>query len=128
MFVEPFPSYEQIKEDYQNIKTDKDGNYEEKHYDLFMLTVGGYFRLKINEDGNKTIALDYLEGGYLHGILTRLNQEYRFNKLYPLNKTSYDGLYKLYKEMVFRLKDEIDTVIDTLGDKNDTRGNTKQRD
>ena len=44
--------------------------------------------------------MDYLEGGYLSSIIRNFNSEYIFNKLYKFNKKNYNGLLKLYKEML----------------------------
>ena len=54
MLNDKIPTYEQLKQ----IK-------EEYTYSLYYPIIGGYFRLKLNEDGRKNIAIDYLEGGYL---------------------------------------------------------------
>ena len=83
------PTYEELKE----IK-------EYKTYDIFFPAFGGYFRLTINEYNERNIALDYLEGGYLCGIIRKFNSEYAFSKLYKFNKKNYNGLLKLYKEML----------------------------
>ena len=83
------PTYEELKE----IKT-------YKTYDIFFPVFGGYFRLTINEHNERNIALDYLEGGYLCGIIRKFNSEYTFSKLYKFNKKNYNGLLKLYKEML----------------------------
>ena len=61
---------------------------------------GGYFRLTINEYNERNIAIDYLEGGYLCGIIRKFNSEYTFSKLYKFNKKNYNGLLKLYKEIL----------------------------
>lgn len=83
------PTYEELKD----IKT-------YKTYDIFFPVFGGYFRLTINEDGERNISIDYLEGGYLSSIVRNFNSEYIFNKLYKFNKKNYNGLLKLYKEML----------------------------
>lgn len=82
------PSYEELKE----LKT-------HETFTLFMPIIGGYFRLSINEDGNN-ISIDYLEGGYLSGIMRKIDSKYKFNKLYKLNKVNYNGLIDLYKKLL----------------------------
>ena len=83
------PTYEELKE----IK-------EYKTYDILFPVFGGYFRLTINENNKRNISIDYLERGYLCGIIRKFNSEYAFNKLYKFNKKNYNGLLKLYKEML----------------------------
>lgn len=94
------PSYEELKE-----MTDY------KTYLLYFPVIGGYFRLTRNEDGKNTIALDYLEGGYLTSIIRRIDSDYILNKLYKFNKKNYTGLTKLYVnilEMAYKdLKEEL---------------------
>ena len=41
-----------------------------------------------------------MEGGYLCSIIRKFNSEYEFSKLYKFNKKNYNGLLKLYKEML----------------------------
>lgn len=83
------PSYEELKE----IKT-------YKTYNIFFPIFGGYFRLTINEDGERNIAIDYLEGGYLSSIIRKFDSNYSFSKLYKFNKKNYEGLVRLYKQML----------------------------
>lgn len=83
------PTYEELKE----IK-------EEKTFSLFFPIIGGYFRIKINEDGRRNIALDYMEGGFLAYINRNFKSKYKFSHLYSFNKKNYEGLIKLYKEML----------------------------
>ena len=77
------PTYEELKE----IKT-------YKTYDIFFPVFGGYFRLTVNEDGERNIAMDYLEGGYLSNIIRNFNSEYIFNS-YRERRIDY-GIQKRY--------------------------------
>ena len=96
----PIPTYEELK----SIK-----EYYTK--DLYFSIYGGYFRLTINEDNRHTIALDYLEGGYLSSIIHNFNSSYSFSKLYPFNKKNYEGLVKLYKQMLKIAQQELNDYI-----------------
>lgn len=99
----PLPTYDEIKKikEYYTI-------------DLYFPIYGGYFCLTLNEDGNHTIAIDYLEGGYLSNILHKFDSQYSFSKLYPFNKKNYEGLVKLYKQMLKIAQQELTDYINTL--------------
>lgn len=71
-----------------------------KTYTLYTPVFGGYVRLTINEDGEKNIALDYIEGGYLTGVAYGHKNDYCVNKLYKLNKKNYNGLMTLYRMLL----------------------------
>lgn len=81
--------------------------YEElksiKEYHKFILyspIVGGYFRLVINEDNQKNVSLDYLDGVYLKSISINFDSEYQLNRLYKMTKKNYEGLVKLYSQII----------------------------
>lgn len=95
-----FPTYEEVKE------TDRFTEWR-----LFTPTIGGYFRLVTNEDGEKNIALDYLEGGYLRGIIYKFSETHRLNHLYKLNKKNYTALMKMYKNIIDIYYKEISDYI-----------------
>lgn len=95
------PTYEELKQ----IK-------EEYTYSLYYPIIGGYFRLKLNEDGRKNIAIDYLEGGYLAYINRNFKSNYRFSHLYKFNKKNYEGLVKLYKEFLNKMLEEVKTKVE----------------
>lgn len=97
-----FPTYEELK----NMK-------DYKTYSIWFPPIGGYFQLTRNEDGKNTIALDYIEGGYLCGILTVFKSKYHFNKLYKFNKTNYNGLIKLFWEMIQYSYKDISKMMNT---------------
>lgn len=103
MLFDDIPTYEELKQ----IK-------EEKTFSLYYPMIGGYFRLKINEDGNKNIALDYLEGGFLAYIHRNFKSKYQFSHLYKFNKKNYEGLIKLYKEMLEKLYKETQMVLERV--------------
>lgn len=96
-----FPTYEELKQ----IK-------EEKTFWLYESLIGGYIRLRINEDGEKNIALDFLDGGYLNYIHYRFKSNYKFSHLYKFNKKNYEGLYKLYKEFLNVLLKKVQAEIE----------------
>lgn len=100
MIVDDIPTYEELKQ----IK-------EEYTYSLYCPIIGGYFRIKINEDGEKNIALDYLEGGFLAYIHRNFNSKYSFSHLYKFNKKNYAGLIKLYKEMLSKMLKETEFAL-----------------
>ena len=107
-----FPSYEEILKDYKEIKTDKSGNYDEKSYWLDSFIIGGCFKVKLNEDGKKTIALDYIgESGYLQSLTGMAQEKYKISKLYKLNKTNYNGLRKLYEKILVKLHFEVSKAL-----------------
>jgi len=86
------PSYEELE---------KIDGY--KTYDLYFPIIGGYFRLTINEEYGgykRNIAIDYIEGGYLASILYNTKNNYTISRLYKFNKRNYNGLVKLYKEIL----------------------------
>ena len=99
----PIPTYEELK----TIK-----EYYTK--DLYFPIYGGYFRLTLNEDGRRTLAIDYLEGGYLSSIIHNFDSSYSFSKLYPFNKKNYEGLVKLYKQMLKIAQQELNEYINIL--------------
>lgn len=92
---------------YEDLKLVK----EHKEYILFFPPFGGYFRLVVNEDEPKNIAVDYLYGGYLSSVNYTFDSEYHFNRLYKLNKKNYQGLVKLYKKMLKTSKEKFDSYI-----------------
>ena len=94
------PTYEELKQ----IK-------EYKVYLLYFPSIGGYFRLTLNEDGERNIAIDYLENGYLSYINYNFKSNYRFSHLYKFNKKNYNKLVKMYKEMLIKLYDEVGKQI-----------------
>lgn len=104
-YTHKFPSYEQIKE-YKNSK---------KHIEQMLVLftkIGGYFQLTVNEEHNM-MSIDYIaEDGYLKYIngMGR-DAKYRISKLYPINKKTYDGLYKLYREVLNKILEEIREVV-----------------
>ncbi len=87
--------------------TELKGIKEEKTYWLFDCFCGGYFRLKINEDGKHNIALDFLDGGFLNYIHRDFNSKYKFSHLYKFNKKNYEGLIKLYITMLETLLNDV---------------------
>lgn len=101
MINDKIPTYEGLKQ----IK-------EEYTYSLYYPIIGGYFRLKLNEDGKKNIAIDYLEGGYLAYINRNFKSNYRFSHLYKFNKKNYEGLVKLYKEFLNKMLEEVKTEVE----------------
>ena len=103
MFYDRIPAYEELKQ----IK-------EEYTFSLYYPLIGGYFRIKINEDGRRNIAIDYLEGGFLAYINRNFKSNYKFSHLYKFNKKNYEGLVKLYKEMLIKLKEETETTLEKL--------------
>ena len=105
MFWGEIPTYEELKQ----IK-------EEYTFSLYFPLIGGYFRIKINEDGRRNIAIDYLEGGYLTYIHRNFKSNYRFSHLYKFNKKNYVGLIELYKEMLIKLKEETETTLEKLNE------------
>lgn len=93
--------------------------YEElkpiKEYHKFILyspMIGGYFRLVINEDNRNNVALDYLEGSYLKSILLDFKSEYQVNRLYKMNKKNYEGLVKLYSQIIEMMYKDILNYIE----------------
>lgn len=100
MYYDKIPTYEEIKQ-----------FKEETKIILFSPLVGGYFRLTINEENNKNIALDYLDNG-LEYINFKFKSEYKFSHLYKLNKKNYIGLIKLYKQMLNKFKKDIIEAIE----------------
>lgn len=101
MINDKIPTYEYLKQ----IK-------EEYTYSLYYPIIGGYFRLKLNEDGRKNIAIDYLEGGYLAFINRNFKSNYRFSHLYKFNKKNYEGLVKLYKEFLNKMLEEVKAEVE----------------
>lgn len=101
MLNDKIPTYEELKQ----IK-------EEYTYSLYYPIIGGYFRLKLNEDGRKNIAIDYLEGGYLVDINRNFKSNYRFSHLYKFTKKNYEGLVKLYKEFLNKMLEEVKTEVE----------------
>lgn len=101
MINDKIPTYEDLKQ----IK-------EEYTYSLYYPIIGGYFRLKLNGDGRKNIAIDYLEGGYLAYINRNFKSNYRFSHLYKFNKKNYEGLVKLYKEFLNKMLEEVKTEVE----------------
>lgn len=101
MINDKIPTYEYLKQ----IK-------EEYTYSLYYPIIGGYFRLKLNEDEKKNIAIDYLEGGYLAYINRNFKSNYRFSHLYKFNKKNYEGLVKLYKEFLNKMLEEVKTEVE----------------
>lgn len=96
--------------DYEELKKIK----EEYTYSLYFPIIGGYFRLKLNEDGRRNIAIDYLEGGYLAYINRDFKSNYRFSHLYKFNKKNYEGLVKLYKEFLEKMLKEIEFEVENF--------------
>ena len=94
------PTYEELKQ----IK-------EYKTYYLYDCLCGGYFRLTINEDGEHNIALDFLNGGYLGYIHRNFTSNYNFSHLYKFNKKNYEGLIKLYKDMLNQLLYDVNEAL-----------------
>lgn len=92
---------------YEDLKSEKN----EKHYSLWFPPFGGYFRIVRNEDDENNISLDYLESGYLSGIVGKYKSNYKFNKLYKFNKKNYEGLVSLYKQVLIRTKNELDEIL-----------------
>ena len=101
MINDKIPTYEYLKQ----IK-------EEYTYSLYYPIIGGYFRLKLNEDGRKNIAIDNLEGGYLAFINRNFKSNYRFSHLYKFNKKNYEGLVKLYKEFLNKMLEEVKAEVE----------------
>ena len=95
------PSYEELKQ----IK-------EEKKFYIYQPLIGGEFRITINEDYGHDIALDYLEDGYLSFINYNFKSDYEFSHLYKFNKKNYEGLIKLYKEMLNVLLKEVKEALE----------------
>ena len=108
MMSYPIPTYEELK----SIK-------EEYSHTLLYLLDGGYFRIKINEDGRKNIAIDYMDGGFLCYIHRGFKSKYSFSRLYRFNKKNYEGLKKLYLEMLYEyeldIHNAIEKVVGTVG-------------
>lgn len=84
------PSYEELKS--------LDKNYEYS-YIIYDIAGSGYLRLYYNEEENGKISVDYLEGGYLHGIQLpiRTKTDITENEFYNLNKKNYNKIIKFIK-------------------------------
>ena len=94
------PSYEEIK-----------ALKEHKVYDLYSCSIGGNFRLSINEVDGHSLSIDYLSGGYLAYPTRKFESNFKFSKVYKLNKKNYQGLVELYNNMLYLIIEEINDEL-----------------
>lgn len=88
------PTLEYIK----TLPTDK-----EYHFTIFKLLGGSHLRLSYNEDSNKKIALDYMQGGYLHSIFVEEDSKIIVNQFYRPTKENYNNMVKA----IYKVRDKI---------------------
>lgn len=86
-YLGKFPSYEELKQ------LDKEKEYIYKCFDI---CGSGYLRFTYNEDLERKISVDYMEGGYLHhlGLPIRTKTDIIENVFYNCNKRNYDKIIK----------------------------------
>lgn len=97
--MKKLPSYEEIKQ--------LDDKFMHS-IQVFHLFGSGYLKITIRDDGD-TIALDYLEKGFLQDLFY-IPKEYEYiklNKLYKLNKKNYNLILKQIKYIQKRILEEV---------------------
>ena len=88
------PTLEYIK----SLPTDK-----EYHFTIFRLLGSSHLRISYNEDSNRKIALDYMEGGYLHPIFIKEKSKIIVNQFYRPTKENYNNMVKA----IYEIRDKI---------------------
>ena len=102
------PTYEELKL--------LDKNYEYS-YIIYDIAGSGYIRIYYNEDQNGKISVDYMEGGYLHGIHLPIIDKTDIveNEFYNLNKKNYNKIIKfinLIKESIIEELTKYEKEVD----------------
>ena len=102
------PTYEELKL--------LDKNYEYS-YIIYDIAGSGYIRIYYNEDQNGKISVDYMEGGYLHGIQLPIidRTDIVENEFYNLNKKNYNKIIKfinLVKESIIEELTKYEKEVD----------------
>lgn len=98
--LDKIPSYEELKNSEENM-----------HYYIFEICGSIQVAITCKEDGEKNIALDYYEHGYLQNFNFECNGKYiTLNKLYPLNKKNYELIIK----QIRAIKEELLNIINNF--------------
>lgn len=76
---------------------------KEYHFTIFKLLGTSHLQLTYNEDSNRKISLDYMEGGYLKPIYIDTKTKILVNQFYRPTKENYSNMVKA----IYKIRDKI---------------------